>query len=190
MYRIVTALTMIACTCGLTFGQEEPGPNFEHLKSYGPFIGTWRYEGPLLEDVPGFAEKGTEFEIQFSWRRILNKNVVEENWMFGMKDGASVSGKALIGWDSSEKQITQGGMDSLGGMGLGTVAVDRSAKSLTLTSRGRGGDGKETTFKGVVAQTGKDTLTWQALERTGGMVEGQSPVYTLKRIKREKREPQ
>jgi hypothetical protein len=178
---------MFVLACGVTFAQDEPGPNFEHLKPYGPMIGTWRYEGPLLEDVPEFAEKETNCVFQFQWRRILNKNVVEENWLVEFEGGKTYSGKALIGWNAAEKELSYGGMDSHGGMSLGTVIFDKAAKSSTVTEEGIDGDGNETTFKGVVIKTGKDTLTWQALERTGGIVEGPSPVYTFNRVPRTKR---
>jgi hypothetical protein len=55
---------------------------------------------------------------------------------------------------------------------------------VTLTSEGVNDDGESFSFKGVVTKTGKDTITWQALERSGGDLEGPSPVYTLKRVKR------
>jgi hypothetical protein len=79
-------------------------------------IGTWRYEGPLLEDVPDFGEKGTKCVFQFQWRRILNKNVVEENWLVEFEGGKTYSGKALIGWNAAENKLSYGGMDSHGGM--------------------------------------------------------------------------
>jgi hypothetical protein len=183
MKRVVIAMTAVVITCGVSLGQDEPGPNFEHLKAYGPMIGTWRYEGPLLEDVPGMAEKGAEFVAQFSWRRILNRNAVEENWS-GTLAGKEFSGKALIGWNAKEQRLVYGAMDSEGGMSLGTVVFDKQAKTSTLTSEGIDGDGEPVSFKAVVTKTGKDTLTWQALERTGGTVEGPSPVYTFKRVQR------
>lgn len=186
MKRIVCALTLVALTYGLSSGQEEPGPNFEHLKGFGPYIGTWKYEGPLLEELPDFGEKGTECEIQFTWRRILNKNAVEQTWNFGVKGGVPVTGKALIGWDSKEQRITQGGMNSLGSMGLGTIVLDKVAKTLTLTSQGINGQGEESTVKSVVTKTGKDSLTWKALERTGRLADGESPEYVLKRVPRKK----
>lgn len=171
---------------GFAVGQE-PGPGFEHLKPYGPMLGTWRYEGPLLEELPGIAEKGTPCVFQFSWRRILNRNVVMEDWSFEIKDGKKLSGKALIGWNFAEQRIVYGGMDSLGGMGLGTVVFDRRAKTSTLTSEGVSPTGNNTTFKGVVTKKDRDTLTWQALQQSGGIVEGPSHVYTFKRVPRAKR---
>ncbi len=95
-----------------------------------------------------------------------------------------ISGKALIGWNAADQKIVYGGMGSLGGMGLGTVVFDRQAKTSTLTSKGVDGEGEETSIKTVVTKTGKDTLTFQVLERTGGIIEGSSPVYTFKRVPR------
>lgn len=185
MKKFIIAIAVVVAASGFLRGQEEVvGPNFEHLKGYGPMIGTWRYEGPLLEDLPGIAEKGSDFVFQFTWRRILSKNVVEENWLLEFEGGKSLVGKAMIGWNAAEKHLSYGSMDSIGGMGLGVVVFDAKAKSSTLTEEGIDGDGKETTFKGVVTKTGKDTLTWQRLESTGGVVDGPSPLYEFKRVKR------
>lgn len=187
MKRIITTLTVVVLACSSAYGQDEPGPNFEHLKPYGPMLGTWRYEGPLLEDVPDIAKKGTHFAFQFSWKRILNKNVVEETWAIEFEDGTKISGKALAGWNAAEKVISYGSMNSTGNMSLGTVVFDTKAKSSTLTATGINGDGEETSFQGVVTKTGKDTLTWQRLKGEGGTVEGSSPVYTFNRVPRVKR---
>jgi hypothetical protein len=153
----------------------------EQLKPYGPLLGTWRYEGPLLETVPDFGKKGEELVFQFTWRRVLDKNVVAEDWLSETEGGKKFSGKALIGWNAAEKKLSYRSMDSAGGMTLGTIVFDKQAKSSTLTEKGIDGEGKETKFKGVVIRTGKDTLTWQALERT--KMEGASPVYEFKRVK-------
>ncbi len=90
----------------------------------------------------------------------------------------------LNGWNAAENRIVHGGMDSTGSMSLGTITADKAAKTITLAGEGVDGDGKEFAFKNVVTKTGKDTLTWQALERTGGDVEGPSPVYKFERVKR------
>ena len=188
MRQIVAALTVVLLTCGVTFGQDEPGPGFEHLKSYGPFVGTWRHEGPSPEDVPGIAEKGTEIVFEFSWKRILNKSAVEETWSFGVEGGKTFSGKGLIGWNAAENKIVYGVLNSFGGMVLGSSVYDAETKSRTYTSNGIDGDGNKTSSKGVLAKIDKDILTWQALERTGGIVEGPSLVYTFKRVERTKKE--
>ena len=186
MRSILAALPVVLLACGATYGQDEPSAASKHLKAYGPMIGTWRYEGPELEDVEGFAKEGDEVVFQLSWRRILDGSVVEENWSYGPKDGKTYSGKALIGWNAANKELVYSGMDSLGGSSLGTVVFDAKAKTSTLTSNEIDEDGKKWSFKGVVTKTGKDTLTWQAVERTGGIKEGPSPVVTLERVKRAK----
>ena len=188
MKPVVTVLTFVLLACGVSYGQEtEPGPGFEHLKCYGPFIGTWRYEGPLLEEVPDIAEKGTKLVAQLSWRRILNKSAVEYNWSVKFEGVAELAGKDLIGWNADDEEIVYGGMSSDGGISIGTVTSDMKAKAITDIAKGIGGDGEDTYYKGVVTKTGKDTLTLQALERKGGIVEGPSQVYTLKRVERPKK---
>jgi hypothetical protein len=168
-------------TTGFAFGQEPQQPN-EHLKGYGPFIGTWRYEGPLLEDVPGVAEKDSQFVFQLSWNWILDKQAVMNDWLIEF-EGGEYSEKTLIGWHAAEEQVVYGGFSSAGYSWLGAATLDAKAKSISTASTGKNLEGGPTSFKGVIKKLDKDTLTWQALERTGGMVEGQSPVYTLKRVK-------
>lgn len=188
MKSIGTALTLVLLACGLSYGQEtEPGPGFEHLKCYGPFLGTWRYEGPLEEELPDMAKKGSEFVFEISFRRILNKSAVEENWHAEFEGGGTFSRKAIIGWNAAEKKIVYGAMDSAGAMGIGGIDVDTDSKFLTNSEEGVNGDGEDAAYKGVVTKTGKDTLTWQALERKGSDLDDPSPVYTFKRVERKKK---
>jgi hypothetical protein len=187
MRKIVFPLLVLVLTCGVTSGQEEPAAVSEHLKCFGPFIGNWQYKGPLKEDIEGIGEKGTKFVAQSSWRWILNGRAVEKNWSYKFEGGAEVAFKALIGWNADDEKIVQGGMSSIGAVTLGSVTHDKAAKSLTSTVKGVNGKGEEFSRKEVITKTGKDTYTWQALERTGGKVEGPSPVYTPKRVKRAKK---
>jgi hypothetical protein len=64
------------------------------------------------------------------------------------------------------------------------VALDSQVKTITENERGMDGEGEEGTSKNVITKTGKDTLTWQALERTGVAGKGTSPAYEFKRVKR------
>jgi hypothetical protein len=183
LLTVTLAAVAVFLTGGLVNAQQT-GPDFEHLKGYGLMIGTWRYEGPLLEDVPDMAKRGSNCVFQFSWRRILDKNVVMEDWSVEFEGDKKVSGRALIGWNAAEKRLVYGGMSSYGGVNLGTVVFDRRAKTSTLTSEGVDSEGDDTSFEGVVTKTGKDALTWRALQRSGGIVEGPSPEYTFKRVQR------
>jgi hypothetical protein len=94
-------------------------------------------------------------------------------------------GKSLNGWDAKQEKIVQGGMSSDGGINAGSVKHDKAAKSLTVSLTGVDGNGEETSSKIVYTKTGKDTYTWQAVERTGGLAEGPSPIYEFKRVKRQ-----
>ena len=184
MKRLTTLLIAVAVVfcCGFAWGQQAGPAPPDVMKPFGPMIGTWRYEGPLLESVPDMAEKGSKFVFQLSWRWILDKKVVLEDWSVEYEGGKKVSGKSLIGWNTADNTITYGGMDSNGGMGLGTIVFDAQAKTCTLTAESVNDEGQKLTEKNVVTKTGKDTITWQALERNGGVIEGPSPVYTLTRV--------
>ena len=75
-FAIVT-LTAAVIASGIAYGQEPQQPN-EHLKGFGPFIGKWRHEGPVLEKGP-FAEKAdkdSKMVVGISWRWILDKQVI------------------------------------------------------------------------------------------------------------------
>ena len=183
MKKILFSLVVFAISCGVSYGQEEPAAVSEHLKCFGPFLGNWRYEGPLLEDLEGMAEKDTEMIVQTSLKRILNGTAVERNWTIKFEGGAEITGKSLSGWDAKEEKIVQGDMNSYGGISVGSVTHDKAAKSLTSLLKGVDGEGKETSSKIVLTKTGKDTYTWQALERSGGRAEGQSPILEFKRVK-------
>jgi hypothetical protein len=67
-------------------------------------------------------------------------------------------------------------------MGLDTRVIE--GKTLTSTSEGIDAEGVPSSSKVVMKKTDKDTFTWQAVERTGGDIEGPSPVYEFKRVKR------
>ena len=60
MKKIIFSLVVLVLTCGVSYGQEEPAAVSEHLKCFGPFLGNWRHEGPLQEDVKGVAEEGNK----------------------------------------------------------------------------------------------------------------------------------
>ena len=169
-------------TNGFAWGAQPQQPN-EHLKAFAPFIGMWRYEGPVLEEGP-MAEKGSKSVAQMSWRWILDKQVLMTDWTVELQGGVKVSGKGLVGWNAAEEKVMGGNMDSMGGIGLGTHVIE--GETITSASESVDAQGRKIVMKVVVKKTDKDTLTWQAVERTGGDSEGPSPIYTFKRVKRTK----
>jgi hypothetical protein len=171
------------CT-SVTFGAQPAEPN-EHLKGLSPFIGTWRFEGPSPEGVPGYVEKGSPCVIQFSWRWILDKQAVMQDLQVEFEGNKQIAQKELIGWNAAEEKIVLGGMTSFGIVHLGSIQLDPQTKTLTLETEGVNAEGGKSTGKAVFTKVDRDTLTFKRLELTGNLVEGPSPVYTLKRVKRD-----
>ena len=178
MKKPMILVLFAALVSGSVVAQE---PN-EHLKGFAPFIGTWRLEGPLPEEAPGVAAKGSKVVAQSSWTWILDNQVVMCDWFIEFEGGQKWSGKFLIGWNAAEKKIMGGGMNSGGGMDISTHVID--GRTLTSTNEGVDGDGRKTSSKVVHKKTDEDTLEWQMVEeRTGENVTGPSPVATFKRVK-------
>ena len=184
MKRVIVTLTAFVLFCGASYGQEKSTPN-PNLTCFRPFIGAWKYEGKLTEDVPGMAKKGTAIVFTMSWRWILDKNAVEKSLRVDFQEGASYSEKTLFGWNAKEGKIVYGGIASEGTMYLGSITPD--GKKLVSESTGTTSEGKDVAYQGEEIKTGKSTLTWQALHRSGGLVEGPSTKYELKRVVRPKK---
>ena len=183
--RCLLMFVAAAVTGGFAIG-EEPSQVPEELKGFRPILGTWRYDGPLLEDVPGLAEKGSNYVVEVTFRFILDKQAAMDDWTVEYAGGKKVYFKGLTGWNAGEKRLVRGDMSSIGSMSLGSIVFEDNGRVNTLTCKGIDSEGNEISFKGTIRKTGKDTMTWQAVERTGGDVEGPSPVYEFKRVKRTK----
>ena len=180
---LVLALTVAA-------GQGEgPAPNYENLKCYEALIGTWCYDGPLLEETPE-AKKGSPFVARMSFAWILNKGAIEVTWKVKYEAGIETTGKSLHGWDPKERRLVIGGMDSLGALHLGTVAYDSATKTWTLDLKGVSPSGDDTSTTITNTLPNPDTLVWQAKERRGSVPAGQSPQYHFKRQKLQTQAPQ
>lgn len=174
-------LTLVALVFAVSAYGAEPN---ENLKGYAPFIGHWRHVGTVLEKGPfaNHAAVGSKLVVDISWRWILGKQVILYDWTIDFQGGPKISGKELIGWNAADSKIVGGGMNSLGGMAIGTRVID--GKTITSTNEGVDGKGVKSSYKNVTKKTDKDTFTWQAVERTGGDIEGPSSVYKFKRVKR------
>ena len=153
-------VAVAATTSGLAVAQEAslvPGP----LRDLRPLVGTWRYEGPLLEDVPGIAEKGSKYVFQGTFRFILDRQVLMEDWVARFAGGEKFTVKGMTGWNAAENRLVNGAMDSAGGMNLGTLEIDSEGMASTLTTAGVDGDGKPFTlsiFGGCSSQLHIGTL--------------------------------
>jgi hypothetical protein len=179
---LFTTISLVICT-SVALGEQPAQPN-EHLKGLSPFIGSWRFEGPSPEEVPGFVEKGSRCTVQFSWRWILDKQAVIQDLVGEFNGNKRVSQKELIGWDAKDARLVSGGMNSLGVVQLSTITLDPQAKTLTVVTEGINAEGGRMAGKAVFTKVDSNTITFERLEITGSIVKGASPVYTLKRVQR------
>ncbi len=174
-------LTGLVVAASLAVGQTQGSPSqYENLKALDVLVGTWFYEGPLLEEWPGVAKKDDMVVVKLSYQWIFNKSVLETDLSIKFKDGPELAMKALTGWDPAKKQIVSGGIWSAGGYSLGVMTVSDDGKTIKSADKGVGPDGKETSGEGWTKIRG-DTLTFQAKNRTGGGLPADSPEYTFKR---------
>jgi hypothetical protein len=181
--RAMLSVASLAVASAILLGQaEETVSNYEHMKCYDQLVGTWCYDGPLLEDTP-IAKKGSDFLAHMSFTWILNKSAIEVTWKVEYEGGVEVTGKSLHGWNPAEDHIVTGGMDSLGALHLGEVSHDCEKKLWTLKLKGvaPSGDSTSTTITNTLPNP--NTLVWQATERQGGDLTGPSPKYEFKRCK-------
>jgi hypothetical protein len=130
------------------------------------------------------VKQGSKIEVQFSWRWILDKQAIMQDLRVGFEGGKRISQKELIGWNSADKKIVVGGMSSIGIVHLGTIQLDSQAKTLTVVTKGVNAEGNEASAESLFTHVDRDTLTFKRKAIKGNVVEGPSPVYTLKRVKR------
>ena len=183
MKRALLTLAAVLLASGVAFGQEQTGPNYEHLKCYEQLIGTWVCDGLLQEDVSVLGEKNSKLLVRISWHWILNKNAVELNGSVELQKEVKLVAKSLIGWDTAEGRIIEGGMNSIGGHDMGTMVYDEANKMWTTKSKGVDEQGRTTSATIVGRLIDADTFEWQMKDRQGGDETGDSPKYTFKRVK-------
>lgn len=183
MRSLLIVATSVAVCTSVAFGAQPAQPN-EHLKGFVPFIGTWRFEGPSPEEVPGFVEKGSHCVVEFSWRWILDKQAVMQDLLGEFEGNKRVTQKELIGWNAADQEIVSGGMNSIGGLQLGTIQLDPQAKTMKMVTKGVNAEGGEMTGEATFTKVDRDTMTFKRDRIEGSIVKGPSPLYTLKRVKR------
>ncbi len=183
MKRQLLTVVAIVLFYGVAAGQEQPGPTYEHLKPFEQLIGTWKYDGPLQENVPVLGGKDSKLVVQLTWEWVLNKCALESNATVELQGGVKLLGKTLIGWDLAEGRIILGGMNSFGAHEVSTVTYDDATKTWTTHSKSVDEKGRHTSATIVGRLIDADTYEWQMKDRKGGDVPGDSPKYVLKRIK-------
>jgi hypothetical protein len=179
----MTALACLAVflTGAPIFGQDTPS-HYEHLKCFDVLIGEWHYKGPVLEESPDLA-KGSSMVAVTKWNWILNKNAFELNWRYEFEEAPTMEGKGLFFWDPAEERIMAVGISDRGSHSMAIVKFDDATDTLSREIKGVGSDGSKRTSTILITLTDKDTYVFQAKNRQGGTMTGDSPKYTVKRVK-------
>ena len=85
----------------------QAGGTERHLKGLQWFVGEWRAEVQLQEDIPQIAKKGDQMEVLGSHRWILGRNAIQVNWTHRINGEEVSAGRALIGWEGLSNKIMQ-----------------------------------------------------------------------------------
>ena len=97
--------TAFLLAASLVVGQA--GGTEQHLKGLQWWVGEWKAEVEIEEDIPGIAKKGDRWELLDSHRWILGRSGIELKWTQKI-NGTEVSrGQSLIGWEGLSKKIMQ-----------------------------------------------------------------------------------
>jgi hypothetical protein len=131
--------------------------------------------------VAGGPKKGTPFVIEASWKWVLNKSVIEEEWESTAEDGTVISGKNLVGWDPKTEKIFVMRTNSAGGYDEGMVEFDDEKGVFISKTSGISGDGKEYTGTCVITRVNADEFIFQVCDRTGQLT-GDGPKLTFRRV--------
>jgi hypothetical protein len=178
------ALVLVVVFVGASTAEtEEATSNYQHLRVLDPFLGPWVYEGPLKEDIPGFAEKGTLIRVPFEYRWAVNKNALIMDWSIQVKGQRSLDGVVLIGWDPKEKDIIDREFTSDGGYSFAVWTVE--GNTLRIKDHVIAADGTETTSVVLNKLTEQRTMIWQATNQVrGGTPLPDSAEYEFQPMKR------
>lgn len=176
--------TAFLLAASMVIGQaEKPASNYDRLKSFDALIGCWSLSGEVLEDVPNVIEKGAKLVGHSSFEWIMKKTAVKNQGFVKFGDLEEVQFLGVIGWNRAKECIVSGSLSSDGAIGQSEITVSEDGKTFTYAEKGVDPDGKSTTVKVVMTLTAPDTIVWQAKDRQGGALVGDSPKYILRRCK-------
>jgi hypothetical protein len=176
----MSSSAILLLTVSVAIGQaSDTSPAYENLKSYEALIGTWVYEGPLLEDVPGMAKKGSRYYYEGSFEWILDKGAIEEYWQAKFAGGVTVSAKALTGW--GDKKVVSAGVFSGGGYFHADVTLNQEGKTWRYESKAVDGEGKKSSETFILELVDDNTLIVHSKDREGTEMPPESPKYTFKK---------
>ncbi len=163
--RTTTTLFAVATifASGLAVGQEEPGPNYQHLKPMAWMVGEWVYDTELPEDVPGMGKEGDAFRVVVAHRWQVNKSALQlnVNYIIGGKKYADSVG--IVGWDAGKKQVVSRGFDARGGSSTGILTFPNS-DTIKVISRDVSPEGEVSDESVTIERINPDTFKFTSAE--------------------------
>ena len=141
MSKILTALTTLLLSIPLLWAAPAPQQANTPLKELGDLIiGRWTSDVTWAVDYPGLGKKGekvTGFDV---WRWTVDGAALECDWLLG-----ATSGRTLMWWDASAKQIRTLDIDSGGNWAQGTIA--KQATKWVWATAGSFADGRRVEYQ-------------------------------------------
>lgn len=180
MRRSFMLVSAVVFSCGLLYGEEQPGPSHEHLKFFDPYIGTWSWHGTLEEDFD-FGKKGEVGTGTLTWRWAYNKNAIDWRWEFDFP-GKQSGTKGTLAWDASQNKLVGFGVSSDGAI---IRVTGRSLNPLTVYVEDIDPDGNKGSHVETFTPSG-DSMKIKNSERKGTLSED-SLEYVFKRVERSDR---
>lgn len=159
--RHLTTLFAVAIilTCRSAYGQDEPGPNYQHLKPMEWMIGEWINEAKLPNDVPGLGKAGDPITIPVTYEWQLKKNVIVIRIAWTIKDKVMPHRITTVGWDAEQKQLVTYGFDVRGQFMKGNLTFT-DADTQKMTARTVSADGTVDEGTLTVKRIDGDTFTY------------------------------
>ncbi|MGF1579952.1 MAG: hypothetical protein ACFCD0_11375 [Gemmataceae bacterium] len=177
------ALVALLVIVGPTQAQTKKLPsNYKHLKKLQPLVGKFTGESVAV-GTPGIVEKGTKLSWTLTRKWILNKNAIAQSVILKAGKKTLWRTQGMIGWDSLNKQIVQGGFDSVGGHGMSTW--NWKDGKWYLQDQGAMGPGLKSTSTTIVCDITKDSHDLKIVSRMVGVntLPDIGPI-TMKRAKK------
>lgn len=103
----MSSLTVLAVLASTVLGQAEESSHQKHVEALAAdFLGEWVNETITDRDLPGVWKIGDKLVAHLKYEWAVEGTLLEVTW-WGAVNGkpTPVKAKALVGWDSSAKQV-------------------------------------------------------------------------------------
>jgi hypothetical protein len=176
-----TAIRFVVCFLALgaatTFGQQDVGPTYEHLKDLEHFVGDWELEGVLTT-----GDVTEELSVIASYRWLQNKSFM----LVTLEDTRTkeIPYVGVLGWDPDKKHLMSWDFNLLGT--IFTYYQGKSDEGWWLRGTGRMPDGAKIEYEGKYRFVDDNTMnvTGSGIQQKDGEKTALSMKFTSKRLSR------